>query len=312
MRDLIDLRAFWTAHAGSPLVLCTLVRKKHFGYRAVGAKKIVGLEGLSCGLLSGGCLEGDIERAARDHPDALPFIRSFSTMNDTDRLFGYQAGCGGVIDILFERLPDSTQDMDLYLPFGEKPKAGGVEISLSESSLGRRIFVESSKDCDAFFDPWISPLNLCVIGCGPDAPALADFALPMGWQVRFIDYRSNYSLPPSTPGPAEIIPLEEIADSIGEGAHTAIMLMTHNYEADLKILSGLAGRHYGYIGCLGPRQRYEQMKRDMPKIHGIALDPEWETIVHAPAGLFINGRAPEEIALSIIAQIQSLLRPDER
>ena len=102
MRDLVELRAFCELHQNDEgLVMCTLVRKSGSSYRSVGAKKLVASNGKNCGLLSGGCLEGSIEKAARERKHEMPFIESFSTLSDEDRLMGYQVGCQGVIDILF-------------------------------------------------------------------------------------------------------------------------------------------------------------------------------------------------------------------
>jgi xanthine dehydrogenase accessory factor len=313
MRDMVDLRQFWQNNEGQKLALCTLVRKQHFGYRAIGAKKIVTLEGTSCGLLSGGCLEGDINKAARDNWDKMPFIQSFSTMDEADRFFGYQSGCSGVIDILFEVLPPDI-DMDLYFPFGDDLKAKGISVALNDPKSTNRIFSdEVTIDENVFFDPWVKPINLYVIGCGADAPAFAELVPPLGWTLRFIDYRGGFSLPDKyLPYHAEIMPLDDIAQQIPESDRTAVILMTHNYEADMAIFSKLIDRKFGYLGCLGPRKRYEQLKADLLKMQNITVTPEWESIVHSPAGLFVNGRSPEEIALSIIAQIQSLLRTHDR
>jgi xanthine dehydrogenase accessory factor len=309
MRDLVDLIKFRQVHSDETLVLCTLIQKQHYGYRAVGAKKLIAASGAQCGLLSGGCLEGEIIQTALDHWNDLPLVQRFSTMAETDRFFGYQTGCPGIIDVLFEQI-SPTAELDLYLPFGLKLKAAGIAVTWSQSGVTRS-FRDTMQDAQ-FFDPWIEPIQLNIVGCGPDAHVMAEFAKPMGWNLRFFDYQSDASLPVSCGYTPEIERLDALGAQIPTGPHSVVILMTHNYEADMVILKQLVGRPFGYIGCLGPRRRYDQIKADLQKLHGVTIPQVWEDNVHAPAGLFTSGRSPEEIALSIVAQIQSILRPRER
>lgn len=314
MRDIKDLSVFWQAHAQEKLAMCTIISKKDFGYRAIGAKKIISIHGTSCGILSGGCLEGEINTTALENWNQMPFIKSFSTMAETDRFLGYQTGCPGVINILFEELPQNA-DPFLYLPFGNNIRSEGVAISLptNEDKRLKRTFSTKSKEENIFFDPWVLPINLTIIGSGPDAPAFAELAEPMGWSIRFLDYRSTFTLPEKyLPLKTEISSLENITSQIQDQGKQAIVLMTHNYEADLEIFRQLTLKNPAYLGCLGPRRRYEQLKNDLLKIHGIEVNSDWEKTVHAPAGLFTSGRSPEEIALSIVSQIQAFLRHDDR
>ncbi|RYZ75590.1 MAG: XdhC family protein, partial [Proteobacteria bacterium] len=145
MKELKELKEFYDANFESDLVLCTLVRKSGSSYRGLAAKKLITIaDGQSCGLLSGGCLEGDIVRSACESK-SFPFIKSFSTLGEEDRLMGYQTGCTGVVEILFEKLPakERTSDgnayeknvIDLYLPFGNRAQVVGVKVDLRSSSL---------------------------------------------------------------------------------------------------------------------------------------------------------------------------------
>lgn len=304
MRETRALQNFWRAHAGEKLMLCTIVRKHGSGYRAVGAKKIVTREGDTCGYLSGGCLDGDIVATARARWDEAPFIAPFSTMSEEDRLLGYQTGCAGILDILFERLPDGTAHMDHYLPFGPQPAFAAVGVSLRDSDLGARSVFTATPDAgdDLFVEPWAQPVLLQIIGAGMNVRPFADFALPLGWDVTFTDYRSGYEVPAAA---SRIMPVDEIAASVAGGPRSAIVLATHNYEADLNIMRGLVNRPVGYIGCIGPRRRFDQMRGDLQKLHSTAMDDDWAARVHAPAGLW-QAREPAAIAFSIIAQIEQV------
>ena len=305
MRDLKNLRAYWSNNSDQKLMLCTIVRKNGSGYRTISAKKIIRHDSDSCGYLSGGCLEGDIVRTALERWNEAPFLESFSTLSESDRLMGYQTGCAGIIEILFEHLPNDIQFMDNYFPFGPKHNIEAVAVNLDAEKLGQRNTLQhQSESTDTLFiDPWIEPIELYVIGCGANAHPFADIAMPLGWDVIFLDYRTGNIIPERPGVQSHILPLDQIGRSIPEKNQTAVVVMTHNYEADLAIMGQLNKKDFGYIGCVGPRKRFDQMHDDLKSQHNIILDKNWAKQVHAPAGLK-QARTPEDIAFSIIAEIQ--------
>lgn len=305
MRDLKLLQHFWRNNVNAPLILATLVGKRGSSYRAPRAKKIIRSDGQSAGMLSGGCLEDDITRNALDHKHDLPCIKSFSTMSDEDRLMGYQTGCAGVIEILFEHLPQDLSEMEKYIPYGENNFAG-VTVSLADETLGQRSLLKSMPEHhkeNVFFDRYTRPVNLYIIGCGADAYPFADLAPALGWNVTFLDYRDGFTIENTADVTSRIHPLKDIAETVPEGQDTAVVVMTHNYEADLDILRGLNGKKFGYLGCIGPRKRFQQIKSDLKKFHSFTMDADWAARIHAPAGLK-KARTPETIALAIVSEIE--------
>lgn len=260
--------------------------------------------------MSGGCLEGDIEKSARENADQLPFLKSFSTMSEEDRLMGYQTGCSGEIEVLFEKIPPTLDSIDLYVPFGKNKKADGVLVTLKTAE---RTFSSRPEDLDsdaAVFEPWLEPIELTIIGCGADADPYIDFATSLGWNTRFLDYRSDLARPDRFQGRAipELHALEYLAKHISTGPRSALVLMTHNFESDLKIMSMLNGKEIGYVGCLGPRRRYDLLKQDLKKFYHQDVDANWERArVKAPPGITGRNSSPSEIAFSIVADIQVTL-----
>jgi xanthine/CO dehydrogenase XdhC/CoxF family maturation factor len=83
--------------------------------------------------------------------------------------------------------------------------------------------------------------------------------------------------------------------------------MTHNYELDVRLLPGLLRSNIEYIAVLGPRRRTEQMLAEM-SADGESFTREQLARMYAPAGLDIGADTPEAIALSIAAEIQSVLK----
>lgn len=308
MRDLRNLRKFWAHHLHTGLVLCTIVGKSGSGYRGLGAKKLVAHAGDSCGRLSGGCLDGAIVAAALDGARAFPFRETFSTMSEEDRLFGYQSGCAGTIDILFERIR-ADACIDDYLPFGADARFAAMAVSLEDESLGARHRLQSlpeASDAKTFVDPWRKPVHLALIGAGPHACVFESLAGNLGWDMRVLDYRADHAVDMQAAACA-ILPVADLGAQVPQGGHVAVVLATHNYEADLRIMAQLAGGHFGYFGCIGPRKRFEQMTQDLLRFHHVTLAPAWAASVKAPAGIF-KGNTPEDIALSVVADIQMTLQ----
>ncbi|MBC7371213.1 MAG: NTP transferase domain-containing protein [Bdellovibrionaceae bacterium] len=308
MRDLVEITNFIQRRPDQKLILCTLVRKSGSSYRGVGSKKVIALSGETSGLLSGGCLENAIEMSAKEKFKQLPYVESFSTLADEDRLLGYQTGCKGVIDVLFEEV--DREKLYLQIPFGVPRLAVGVEVSLEGPTLGQRKFVKNLnlKDENALVEKWISPLHLVLIGCGADADAYLPIARSLGWSVQLIDYRGDLATAERFPGEnVQHLAVDKIAQSVSQGTHVAVVLMTHNYEADMEILLGMKEHRIGYLGCLGPFTRYERLQKDLLNLHDVKLAQHLKSVVSAPIGLFTHCNSPETIALSVIAQIQERL-----
>lgn len=85
---------------------------------------------------------------------------------------------------------------------------------------------------------------------------------------------------------------------------TAVVIMTHNYARDRFILPAVMNSEAFYIGALGPKRRTEQLIEEI----GRNFSPELLARLYAPAGLDIGADTPEGIALSIIGEIQSVLK----
>ena len=82
--------------------------------------------------------------------------------------------------------------------------------------------------------------------------------------------------------------------------------MTHHYVHDLPILRGLLGLPLGFLGLLGPRRRAERMLEELASA-GFAVTPAMRSRLHAPVGLDIGAEGPEEVALSIVAEMRAAL-----
>ena len=100
--------------AGAPLVLATVYETAGSTYSKAGARMLIDAEGRFQGMLSGGCLEGDVVLRAREvleHDRAT--VVTYDTTSDEDILFGVGLGCRGVIDVLIEPLKPRPANPDL-------------------------------------------------------------------------------------------------------------------------------------------------------------------------------------------------------
>jgi len=83
-------------------------------------------------------------------------------------------------------------------------------------------------------------------------------------------------------------------------------LMTHNYNYDLALLAILQQQEFLYIGILGPQKKWEKLQAELAE-KNIVFSTEQMKKIYMPVGLDIGAETAEEIAISIIAEIKSVL-----
>jgi xanthine/CO dehydrogenase XdhC/CoxF family maturation factor len=119
------------------------------------------------------------------------------------------------------------------------------------------------------------PRAIAIFGSGDTLP-VAQFAQAVGWRVDVIKPRASFD-------PRDF---------------DAAVVMTHNFARDAEILRQLLASQIQYIGLLGPKSRGDELLAEVGAIR--------EARVHSPIGLDLGGETPEEIALSIVAEIQAV------
>ncbi|SHK81888.1 XdhC family protein [Hymenobacter psychrotolerans] len=151
------------------------------------------------------------------------------------------------------------------------------------------------------------PVRLTVYGAGNDVQPLVRLAAGLGWQVRVLDGRPAQAQPARFPeaDDVRVLPLAQVPDELHDGSFA--LLMTHNYYYDLAVLQHLLpARSARYIGLLGPRKKYERLLDDLRNTTPDAAE-QLQGRIHSPIGLNLGAETPEEIALSIVAEIQAVL-----
>lgn len=148
---------------------------------------------------------------------------------------------------------------------------------------------------------------MIIAGAGNDAMPLVQIAKVLGWSVTLADGRANYNTAERFPLADRLIIAkpEDVMRQITVDSRTVFMLMTHNYNYDMALLKELLPIDLPYIGVLGPKKRLLRM---LEEITGSTISEPLESEnVYGPAGLDIGSENAEEIAIAIIAEIQSVL-----
>ena len=156
------------------------------------------------------------------------------------------------------------------------------------------------RECEVFVEFVGRPISLVIFGAGQDAVPLVEIAsMTMGWGTTVADGRPAYARPERFPGASRVIAMSPRAllSGIEITPETAVVLMTHNYPMDRRLLPLILERKPRYVGILGPKNRSARLFDE--------LGMEMPGCVAAPAGLDLGGDAPASIALAIASEIQA-------
>jgi xanthine/CO dehydrogenase XdhC/CoxF family maturation factor len=151
------------------------------------------------------------------------------------------------------------------------------------------------------------PVRLTVYGAGNDVQPLVRLAAGLGWRVQVVDGRPAQAQATRFPEAdvVRVLPLTQVAAEPHDGSFA--LLMTHNYHYDLAVLRHLLpAASTRYIGLLGPRKKYDRLLDDLRQELPDAAQ-QLQGRMHSPVGLNLGAETPEEIALSIVAEIQAVL-----
>ena len=268
---------------GENAILATVIDVRGSGYRLPGARMLMLANGDTYGTVSGGCLEADVlERAKKVLSSGSAETFTYDTTGDENSVFSMNMGCRGVIDILLEPI---GKDSDLIT----KMRAAYFDREASDE-----------------FDV---PIAVMLFGAGADAVPFVRIAAELGWQVTVHDHRPAFLTEERFPDAQELViqNVDEPPRPLSVDDRTAGVIMTHNYQRDRVVLPELLNSNVFYIGALGPKRRTEQLLEELTTV-GHSFTEHQLARLFAPAGLDIGADTPEGIALSIIGEIQSVLR----
>lgn len=163
---------------------------------------------------------------------------------------------------------------------------------------------------EIFVDPIDKPEELVVVGGGHVGKAVVFLAKWLGFRVILNDDRKEFCSPDLVPGADEYIhcPLAELPGKYQIPASASVVLATRNQKVDINGLPELLAIPTAYIGVISSKRRWQLTEEQLIE-SGVNKDNLKK--IHAPIGLKIGAETPEEIALSILAEIISNKRVTE-
>lgn len=273
--DKIISAARRVADEGKRGILVTVIATQGSTYRRAGARVVISEEGETFGTISGGCLERDLaERAQAWLRDPKPRLMHYDSTRDDDIVFGLGLGCRGTMDVLVEPF-DRKHLPSLVTDFRWNGREPVVRTTTFE---GRELLVETI----------VPEHSIAIFGGGPDVEPVARIAEQIGWRASVIS-------------PKDMHP-EDVAQRVDLAAFDAAVVMTHNFLHDLALLSAVLPSPIPYVGLLGPKTRGDELLAQLAEPAA-----QHRARVRYPIGLDLGAETPEEIALSIVAEIQAAL-----
>ncbi|MFD2529361.1 XdhC family protein [Polaribacter marinaquae] len=304
-------------------VLVTVVDLNGSSYRKPGVRMLISSNNTSVGAVSGGCVEKEIIRRAQSvFNDNIAKIITYDGR--------YRLGCEGVLYILIEPLDITKHFRTLFLNAIENRESIKIDsyfITEDEAkgnygsvitynnqqqvAFSNSFDIKQTKDKKVFSQELKPLFKLIIIGGEHDAVKLCEIAANLGWQIEVytsikdsksqLDFPGAFSVKGTTPETITFSSIEE---------NTAIVLMNHSFVQDLKYLVKLSKYKPQYIGIIGAPKRREKLFNQLFE-YVPDLEEEFLDTIFTPAGLHIGATTPEEIAISIIAEILAVVRKKE-
>jgi xanthine dehydrogenase accessory factor len=161
--------------------------------------------------------------------------------------------------------------------------------------------------CAIVAEPFFKPEELLILGGGNIARPLVRVASVLGYSITVVDDRPEFADPARFPEAGQVVcsDFERFLNDIDAGPWTSAVIVTRGHQHDLACMRRLIGRDLAYLGMIGSRHKIRQVKE-----HLIASGVDEGRIdrVYMPVGLDIGAQTPEEIAVSIAAELVKVRR----
>jgi xanthine/CO dehydrogenase XdhC/CoxF family maturation factor len=333
------LLEFFRVHRSEDsLVLATIISAAGSTYRKPGAMMLISRGGQYAGLISGGCLEGDLlHHAEQVFINGAPSLVTYDMHADEELVWNLGLGCDGVIHLLLQRL--EAQDFglleqlaasheaghaallalvtqsDAELPLGAWSLLNSTDISEGVAELAqflremaeewpkwrfRHVRLGRQSQAEAIVIHLPAPTRVLLCGGGPDAVPMARALAELDWKVVITDHRPAFAKAERFPAGCTVLECrpERLAERLDLSALDAAVIMSHHLENDATYLGQLARYGIPYLGILGPRARRERLM-DLAKCR--------DRRIYGPVGLDIGSELPSAIALAAVAEIHAVL-----
>lgn len=339
MRDVADDIERWISE-GKKLALATVIRTWGSAPRRVGANMAISEKGEIAGSVSGGCVEGVVaETAMGVLKSNTSKLLHFGVADETAWDVGL--ACGGEIDVFVEPLNSdifnavlSAMKRELPLRTGSLVKGAKeilgthilqaegdkpLELNEGNSSLGdvlwqllkkgvsggdTRVDLLSSEEGQVeIFVNYIAPSpTLVIVGGAHAAIALAKLAKTLDYRTVIVDPRKAFGNEARFPEVDELLQMwpDQAFSRLMINSSTAVATLTHDPKIDDPALIASLSSPAFYVGALGSRKTHAKR---LARLKEVGISEEKLSKIRGPIGLDIGAQTPEEIALSIMAEI---------
>src|SRR6185437_12288993 len=265
MSDLARTIRCWHTR-GEPYALATVTAIAGSAPRELGPAFAVDAEGTAAGTISAGCIDADVYELCLGVLDTgLEVCRRFDPDGQGEP-FAPRLPCGGSIEVAVRRIDPRTDPLPIdERPADERPR-------------------------------------LLIFGAVQFADALATAGKFLGYRVTVCDARPVFATRERVPDADEVIvewPHRYLATTPVD-AHTAICVLTHDAKFDVPALVEALRSEAGYVGALGSRRTCADRTA---RLREAGVDDDQLARLHSPIGLDLGGSTPQEVALSICAEM---------
>lgn len=326
MKEIIEILEGWTRE-GAEIALGSVVERIGSAPREPGSTLALSSSGALTGGVTGGCVEPEVIRRAREVLAGSRGGLRFFGLNDEG---GFDLGldCGGEIAIAVYRLDptlvapvaeairaDHPIAITLRLDgsrFGEQQIVDGLAPAESAETLagaalrllelGESALVETGRDEKAFVEVCASRPNLYLFGASDHVAALVPLAKMLGYRVTVCDPRTVFLTKERFPDADELCGEwpDQFLDRAPIDRRTAICMMTHDLKFDVPALTIALRSTAGFVGAMGSAKT--RAARTI-RLREQGLDEQELARLHGPVGIPLAARTPAEVAVSIAAQL---------
>jgi xanthine dehydrogenase accessory factor len=325
---------------GERVAVVTILRLRGSGPRRAGSRMLVPASGANIGTIGGGWLEAEAIRSAREVlATGQSLVRTLSLSQEAAAETGMI--CGGTVDLLMECLDGS--DAALAEFFGHVAAMVGshqpgflvtvVEHSAQTLGISRGLSDEHGAvlagdlptlddqpwvagvaaptqptlwqegDRLVFIDPLNPPKTVWIFGAGHIAESLAPLCTLVEFRVVVLDDRTEFANVQRFPSATEVRVLPAYASALDDlpiGVDALVVIVTRGHLWDQVVLAQALRTEAAYIGMIGSRRKRDTIYRALAEEGFSAAELQR---VHCPIGLAIGAETPQEIAVSIVAEL---------
>jgi xanthine dehydrogenase accessory factor len=280
---------------------------------------VIAGDGEMQGSVSGGCVEGAVILEASDALEKGTSRVLEYGVSDGDA-FAVGLACGGTIRVLVEPVGEVFPVELLEELVAARRNRVPVAYEVDLSRQRRRLVTEEEgysdrfardrsgfeEDGEVFVAIHNPPLRLIVVGAVHIAQTLVPMARIAGYDPFIVDPRGAFGSEARFPGERLVSdwPDEALAE-IGLDSRTAVVLLTHDPKLDDPALHLALKSRCFYIGALGSKRTHASR---VQRLTEAGFAPDAISRIHGPVGLDIGASNPSEIAVSILAEMTSVLR----